>query len=180
MSRIFSNIKMRKSERGYTLAELLIYVALISILLLIIIQTSFILASTYKRSRAYLDINSAAINSFSRFSRDIRRATSVDLVNSVLGASPGRLVLLMKRDNGTDDKVSFDLSDSKIKVSENDVYLGDITQSNMAVSNLTFRRFTYASTTAIRIEMTLAPKASSSVPALNFYSTYVLRGSYLE
>ncbi len=165
---------------GYTIAELVVYVALVALLLGVIVTTALSMSSVYKRSRAYLDINSAAITSFSKFSRDIRRATSVDLVNSSFGATPGRLVLLMKKSDGTNDSVSYYLSGGRVQTDQNGANQGDVTQSDMTVSNLTFRKFANASSTAIRIEMTLAPNASSSVPALNFYGTYVLRGSYVE
>lgn len=168
------------SQRGYTLAELVVYVGLVAVLLGVVLSTAFSMSSIYKRSRAYLDINSAAITAFSKFSRDIRRATSVDTVNSSLGSPAGRLVLLMKRSDGTNDSATYYLSESRVKLDENGSLSGDVTQSNMAVSNLTFRKFGNASTTAIRVEMTLAPTASTSVPALNFYGTYVLRGSYVE
>ena len=171
----------RNPSRGYTLAELVVYVGLISILLLLIAGTTYTMIKTSRRSRAFLDVNSAAISAFSRFSRDIRRATSVDTVNSTLGASSGKLVLNMKKSDGTNDVTTFYLSDdAKVKISQNGTFEGDITQDNLAVSNLTFRKFSVASTTAIRVEMTLAPDASTTVPALNFYGTYVMRGSYVE
>ncbi|MBI5134377.1 MAG: hypothetical protein HZA81_03260 [Candidatus Taylorbacteria bacterium] len=169
-----------RKHRGYTLVETIVYAALVAALLLVIVGSTIALAKGHKRSQAYLDVNSAAVSAFSRFSRDIRRASSVDTVNSVLGASSGKLVLNMRRPDGSNDVSTFYLSDTKVKIDKNGVFEGDITQDNMAVSNLTFRKFTAASSTAIRVEMTLAPDASSTVPALNFYGTYVLRGSYTE
>ncbi|HEU0080557.1 MAG TPA: prepilin-type N-terminal cleavage/methylation domain-containing protein [Candidatus Paceibacterota bacterium] len=173
----------RASDRrdgGFSLAELIVYVALVAILLGVIVSTALSMGAVYRRSRTYLDINSAAVTAFSRFSRDIRRASAIDLNDSVLAATPGRLTLLMKRSDDTNDSVSYYVSDSKVKVDENGAYAGDVTQGDVAVFNLTFRKFASASSTAIRIEMTMAPAASTSVPALNFYGTYVLRGSYVR
>lgn len=167
-------------QKGNTLAEMIVYVGLVSILLLVIIQTASSISTTSKRSRSYMDINSAAVSAFSRFSRDIRRATSIDTVRSILEASSGTLVLIMKKSDGTNDVLTFFLSEQKVKISKNGIYEGDITQDNIAVSNLTFRKFAVGSTTAVRVEMTLAPDASTTVPALNFYGTYVLRGSYIQ
>jgi len=167
-------------QKGNTLTEMLVYTGLVTLLLLVIIQTAFAISKTSKRSRSFLDINSAAVSAFSRFSRDIRRATSIDTVQSTLGASSGKIVLNMKKSDGTNDVLTFYLSDAKVKISQNGAYVGDITPDNLAVSNLTFRKFSVASTTAIRVEMTLAPEASTTVPALNFYGTYVLRGSYIQ
>ena len=169
-----------KNQKGNSLAEMIVYVGLVSILLLVIIQTAFSISQTSKRSRSYMDVNSAAVSAFSRFSRDIRRATSIDTVQSTLGASSGKLVLNMKKSDGTNDVLTFFLSDAQVKINQNGVYVGDITQDGLAVSNLTFRKFAVGSTTAIRVEMTLAPEASTTVPALNFYGTYVLRGSYIQ
>lgn len=173
-------LRISNRTKGNTLAEMLVYVGLVSLLFLVIIQSAFAISKTSKKSRSFLDINSAAVSAFSRFSRDIRRATTIDTVQSILGASGGRLVLNLRETNGSNSTLSFYLSEGRVKIAENGVYTGDITQDNMAVSNLTFRRFSAASTTAVRIEMTLAPDASTTVPALNFYGTYVLRGSYIQ
>lgn len=178
MSPIFS----RRSKRGggYSTAELVVYVGLVTLLVAAIVQTAVTTATSHRRSRAFLDMNSAAVTAFSRFSRDVRRATAVDVPNSTLDASSGKLALLMRRDDGTNDSTTFYLEDATVKVSENGSYVGDLSPDGLDVSNLTFRRFAAGSTTAVRIEMTLAPSASTSVPALNFYSTYVLRGSYID
>lgn len=159
---------------------MLVYIGLMALILLIVIQSALAISKTSKRSRSFLDINAAAVSAFSRFSRDIRRATSIDTVQSTLGASSGKLVLNLRQTNGTNSTLTFYLSEAKVKIAENGAYTGDITEDNMTVSNLTFRKFSVASTTAVRIEMTLAPDASTTVPALNFYGTYVLRGSYVQ
>lgn len=169
-----------KGNSGYTIAETVVYVGLVGLLLVVIASSALVMSGASRRSRAYLDVNAAAISAFSRFSRDIRRATSIDAVESILGASSGKLVLNMRRADGTNDVTTFYLSDAKVKIDVNGAYSGDITQENMAVSNLTFRRFAVSTSTAIRVEMTVAPDASTTVPALNFYGTYVLRGSYIE
>ncbi len=176
MSRASSN----KSSRGFTLVETLVYVTLVAMLLLVIVQISAAVSASYKTSRVYLEVNSTALSAFSRFSRDIRRATGVDAIASTLEASSGKLVLQMKRDDGTNDVTVLYLEGEKVKVLENDAYLGDLTPSGVAISNLTFRLFSVASTTAVRVEMTIAPQEETQVPALNFYGTYVLRGSYIK
>ncbi|MDO8579245.1 MAG: prepilin-type N-terminal cleavage/methylation domain-containing protein [bacterium] len=168
------------SQRGYTLVEMLISIGLVALLLLVIIETSLSVAKSHERARDFLEVNSTAIGAFSRFSRDIRRATSVDVVNSTLGASQGKLVLNMKKDDGSNDVTTFYLAEERVKEEYNGTIVGDLTPGAMNVSNLTFRLFTVSSTTAMRIEMTVAPSASSTVPAVNFYSTYVLRGSYTQ
>jgi prepilin-type N-terminal cleavage/methylation domain-containing protein len=169
-----------KNSRGFTLVEMIISVGLVSILLLVTIQTSLTVASIHRQSRTYLDVNSSAINAFSRFSRDTRRASLVDTVQSTLGASSGKLVLNMKKVDGSYDTTTFALASGTVQSFYNGAYTGDLTPININVSNLTFRRFFTGSTTAIRIEMTVAPDASSTVSALNFYGTYVLRGSYSQ
>lgn len=170
----------RDSDKGFTLVEMAIYVVLASLMFLLIMQIAFSISDSHERTRTYLDMNSTVMAAFSKFSRDIKRATSVDEIASTLGGSSGKLVLKMKRDDGTDDVTTIYLSDDKVKVEENGEYLGDLTKSTMNISNLTFRLFEVSTTTAVRVEMTVGPKASSTVEAINFYGTYVLRGSYVE
>lgn len=172
--------RIRKHKEGFTIAETIVYVSLVSFLLLLIMETSYSIARRQKESTAHFNINAAAMTAFSRFSRDAKRATGINLVRSTLGASPGNLVLQMKKPDGTNDEVSFYLSDDKVKTAFNGAYLGDLTPNDVVVSNLTFRPFTMASSSAVRVEMTVGSQDVSSVPALNFYGTYVLRGSYLE
>jgi len=159
---------------------MIVYVALIALLFIALVAVESQISTSERRARAFLDINSAAVSAFSRFSRDIRRASSIDTVNSTLSASSGKLALIMKKSDGTNDTTTFYLSSGKVKVDENGVYTGDITQENMEVSNLTFWKFSMGTSTAVRIELTLAPDATTTVPALNFYGTYVLRGSYIQ
>lgn len=173
-------IQRRHTTHGFTLAEMLVSVGLVSLLLLVTIEASLSVGEIHRRSRAYLDVNSSAVNAFSRFSRDIRRAETVNAVESTLGASNGRLVLNLRNPDYSYSTQTFSLASGTVQSFYNGVYTGDLTPRSMDVSNLTFRRFITGSTTAIRIEMTVSPDASSSVPALNFYGTYVLRGSYAK
>lgn len=166
---------------GYTLIEMIVTIGLVSLLLLAIVNVSFSIGTSHRRARTYLEINSSALSAFSRFSRDIRRASSVDVVNSTLGASSGRIVLNMKKDDGSNDVTTFYLAGDRVREIFNGNFMGDITPGPMNVSNLTFRLFATATSTAVRVEMTVAPDdINSLVPAVNFYGTYVLRGSYIE
>ncbi|MFA6095755.1 MAG: hypothetical protein WC767_02830 [Candidatus Paceibacterota bacterium] len=174
-----NSIRSRTSS-AFTLAEIVVSVGLTALLLLVMVETGLAVGSIRERSRTYLDINSSAVNAFSRFSRDIRRATSVDAVQSTLGASDGKLVLNLRQPDGSYNTQTFALSGGTVQSFYNGVYNGDLTPVSMEISNLTFRRFLTGSTTAMRVEMTVAPGASSSIPALNFYGTYVLRGSYSQ
>ncbi len=160
--------------------EVVVYASLVALLLLIIVEMTFSIAGSSKKSGAYLDVNSTAVAAFGSFSRDIRRATAVDDIASSLDASSGRLVLQMKSADGSNDVTTMYLDESKVKEDVNGSYVGDLTPDNINVSNLTFRLFRVASTTAIRVEMTVAPEDESGVPAVNFYGTYVLRGSYVQ
>jgi type II secretory pathway pseudopilin PulG len=181
VSELYNEPMMKRGHtRAFTLAETVVSVGLVSILLLVTIQTSLTVTSIHRRSRVYLDVNSSAINSFSRFSRDIRRATSINAVESTLGASNGKLVLNLRQSDGSYATQTFSLANGIVQSFYNGVYNGDITPLSMDVSNLTFRRFLTGSTTAMRVEMTVAPDASSTIPAINFYGTYVLRGSYSQ
>jgi len=175
-----SVLNIKKKTKGFTITETIVYVGITSLLLLVIMDISYSIANRQKESTAYFDMNAAAMTAFSRFSRDIKRATGINLVRSTLSASPGNLVLQMKKTDGTNDETSFYLESDKVKTKFNGTFLGDLTPNDIVVSNLTFRPFSMASSSAIRVEMTVGPRDVSLVPALNFYGTYVLRGSYIE
>lgn len=171
---------MSRISRAFTLIEVVVYASLVACILLIIVEMTISIAGLSKRSGAYLDVNSTVVAAFGGFSREIRRATAVDEIASVLGASSGRIVLQMKKEDGSNDLTALYLEEGRVKKDVNASYVGDLTPDSIEVSNLTFRLFRLASTTAIRVEMTVAPQEESGVSAVNFYGTYVLRGSYVQ
>lgn len=160
--------------------EMIISVGLLALMLVVIVDSAMAISRSHDRSQRFLEMNGAAIGAFSTFSREIRKASSIDTVGSVLEASDGKVVLNMKKDDGTNDQTALFLQDEKVKESKNGALVGDLTPRDIDVSNLTFRLFQIASTTAVRVEMTVSPRDESSVPPMNFYGTYVLRGSYTE
>jgi hypothetical protein len=159
---------------------MVVYATLVALLITLLVDTSLSVAKMQKESFVYFNLNSAAMTAFSRFSRDIKRAASIDLVRSIINTHPGKLILQIRKPDGTYDETSFYMRGDVVATDFNGAYLGDLTPDGIVVSNLTFKPFDTASSSAVRVEMTVRPRDTSLIAALNFYGTYTLRGSYIE
>ena len=164
-------LNFQKTNKGFSLIETIVYVAIFSILLASVSSATSLLFSSYQKTKVVRRIENSAILSMDRMVRDIRNASSVDAANSVFNVPYGALSLVS---GATTTK--YYLSNGQIYVEENGNTLGPMTLSNVNVSSLVFNYISTGTSEAIRVRMTIS--GSLSMPAKNFYDTAVLRGSY--
>jgi hypothetical protein len=108
-------------------------------------------------------------------SREIRAASSINIVTSVLGTHPGRLVLDGDDELGNTRTVEFYESNGKVYIMENGVDLGPLSVEGANVTSLVFRRFTGINSEGVRLELSIESGESASYKNMNFYSTAVIR-----
>lgn len=177
---MYLNSRKNKNS-GTSLAEAMVYVAILIVIFAGIVRGVFMLSSSYRNVKTYRAIESSAVTSMDRMIREIRNATSVNTAQTAYGISSGSLALNSLNASGTASSVRFfvSTSTSRLFLEENGVNVGPLTPSSVIVSNLTFRSFATSTSAAVKIEMTIASASSSSVYfSKNFYGTAVLRGSY--
>jgi len=165
--------KIRNSTTGYSIVEMLVYIAILSTIAVVTVNVVISLAGSYSSLRASRNINSAAVASLERIVREARLLENVDLANSTLTTHPGRLTLMRGATT-----TEFYLDGSVLKVRENGVPAGSLTSQNAVVTNLIFRHVTSAATEAVKIEMTLQSAVGNITKTENFYDFVILRGSY--
>ena len=171
----------KRKNAGTSLAEAMVYIALLVIIFAGIVRGVFMLSTSYRNVKTYRSIESSAVSSMDRMVREIRNATDVNTAQTSYGISAGSLALNSINASGTASTVRFyvSTSTSRLYLEENGVNVGPLTPSNVIVSNLTFRSFSTSTVSAVKIEMTVASASSSSVFfSRNFYGTALLRGSY--
>jgi hypothetical protein len=132
----------------------------------------------YRNLQSAEAINESAQSALERIVRDSRGATSIDTLKSSLGTSPGDLYLNTLDQDGATTSVEYFVTGQSIHIKEAGVDIGQITASNVRVTNLVFHRIAATSSVAVKIEMTLESGTSTHYLSKNFYSTAVLRGSY--
>ncbi len=165
------------TNSGFTLVETIMYLLLLVLLLAVVIGLILSLSKTYKVIQATKNIETSAVFSLERMTRDIRSATSVTTGQSTLGTNPGVLTLNSTDSSGAALTIKYYLSNNVIKVDENGSYVGPLTLSGVTVSNLIFRLSTSTNSQAVKVEMTLQSSSGSATTTSDFNTTVELRGS---
>jgi hypothetical protein len=170
------------SNGGYSFVEVIIYLAMLIILLTAIINGTLLLAQSYRSVKVVRDIESSAITSMDRMTREIHDASDINGTLTTYNTNPGSLELDTTDTSGTAITLRFYALNGKVMMDKNGVTEGQLTESDVHVSSLIFRSITSSSSVAIKIEMTLqgtsTSNGTSSLITKNFYDTAVVRGSY--
>jgi len=166
-----------KSQRGYSLVEMVLYIATLSFLLIVIITILINIISLEKQLTASRAIENSAAFGLERMVREVRGAKSVDVVGSILDTNPGKLVLSSTDSGGSTETVEFSVASGLLRLKINGVDQGALTQSKATVTRFVVSRMATTSSEAVRIQLTLESGTSTAYRSANFYSTDVLRGS---
>jgi prepilin-type N-terminal cleavage/methylation domain-containing protein len=163
-------------KKGFSLVEMLFYLAILSLLLLVVINCVVIIVSSYRNVRAEQTIENSAVAAMDRITEEIRNAVSVDSLNSTLGSSPG--ILSLNTATTSPAQIKFDGSTSTLAVYEDGSYSGPLFSGEARVKSLIFRSISTTTSSAIRIELEVESGTSTSYVSKKFYDTAILRGSY--
>lgn len=174
MFKFFIKNNKEKRTKGFTLIEVIVYIAVLGIVSIAIISSSMTVNSSFNRTRITRDLLESGNNSMERIVREIRQANSVDIANSTLGSNPGVLVLNGKDSGGSNRIVKFSVLSGALNIYENNTLLDNLLNQNVTISNLIFRRISTGTGEAVKIEMTLTNNSVSE----KFYDTVILRGGY--
>jgi type II secretory pathway pseudopilin PulG len=159
---------MRK-KRGYSILEVVVYLALIVIIGLVAVESVFAVYKAFARTRIERKLSLNGDTAIETILRSIREATSTDIGTSVFGSSPGVLDLGEKSfsRNAGNNALQVDYGSGN----------SDIT-TDASITNLIFYRQATTSSEIIKIEITLSAGQGSFNKTKNFYGSAVLRGKY--
>lgn len=169
------------SQKGFTLVESMIYLAILVFLLVGVVNAVITLTSMYRKVRVVKSVESSAVVLMDRIIRETRNATSIYSAQTSWNISNGSLALNTTDSAGSASIIRFYIATSTARamLEENGVNLGPLTDSNVRVSSLVFRSYSTTTSSAVKIEMTLESASTSPLyVSRNFYGTAVLRGSY--
>lgn len=162
-------------SRGFSLVEMLIYIAILVLMLAVIMNIVISVVSSGRIIKALRTVENSALASLERITRETRQAESVNLASSVLDTNPGHLTLQGLDALGTPRTVEFYLSSGVLMFSEDGVEVGALTQADAQVTSLVFRRFSGPNAEGIRTEITIESGTSTHYRSNDFYSSVVLR-----
>lgn len=165
-----------KTKGGYSLIEIIMYLAILAGITIVIVNILTQISSSRTRLTAAQRVATSAGLSLDRMAREIHTATGVSTTTSVLGTSPGRLVL-NGLESGSPYTIEFSLSGNTLNIIRNGVTTGPLTEAGTSVTELIFRHSASSTDQAISIEMTIQSGTSTSYRSEKFYTTAVLRQS---
>ncbi|NQV88179.1 MAG: prepilin-type N-terminal cleavage/methylation domain-containing protein [Parcubacteria group bacterium] len=163
---------------GFTLIEMLAYIAVLSIILVLIVTSLSSLITSENRVNIEKNIETSASTALERMTRDIRDAKSIDTAGSTFGSNSSVLSLNTTDVGGNPKTEAFYLDNNILKISENGTETGALTFSSSRVTKLVFKSLDSGNSSAIQIKITIESGIGQYLKSETFYSTVILRGSY--
>lgn len=175
---IFLTNMKNTRKNGYSLMEMLIYLAIFTMLSILVINSLITVMTSFSTTRTNRDLLESGSTAIERISREIRQAKTVDTTNSTLGSSPGVLQLNSTDGSGNALLVKFMVSSGALNMYTGGTLKDNLLGQNITVNNLVFRRISTTNGEAVKIELTLQDNSSKTTKTANFYDTIILRGGY--
>ncbi len=172
------NFKILKFKRGYSIIEIIIYIAIFIAVSIAVINSFVVVMNSFVSARTNQDLLTSGNDALERVSREIRQATSVDVANSTLGSSPGILQMNSVDSGGTARISKIAYVSGALDIYNNGVLIGNLVGQNVLVTNLVFRRISTTNGEAVKVELTLQDQRAPYYKSENFYDTVILRGKY--
>lgn len=167
--------KKFNTRKGFTLVEMLIYIACFVLLIGAIVSSLLLFSSSYRNIKAIRELERGAVSSINQIVRDSRNAIRIDGANTSYNNANGSLQIVLP-DNSTE---RFYLSNGVVMLDQNGVSVGALTSNKISVTSLVFRPITASNSDGVKIEMTVRATSTNDFSITkNFYNTVVLRGSY--
>lgn len=144
---------MLRSQKGFTLVELILYVSICSILLLTISSFLSFLLGARVRSQAITEVNQQGFQVMSLITQTIRNGRSIQVPS--IGTSSSTLSITTG--NAVLNPTVFDLSSTTVRIKEGSKTVVPLINSRVRLSALTFQNVSSASSTEkiIRISYTI-------------------------
>jgi competence protein ComGC len=164
--------KQKNSEgTGFTLVEMLIYVALMTIITIIIVQVLMVVLKSNKISFAEINIRNSGYTAMEGMLREIYASENIATTSSgVLEMNQGTNIVRFA--------VLSDLSLNFYEGAGTPILVGPLTSKGILVKSLIFTPINTGKSKAIRIQMQLESTINDQTKSNWFYGTAILRGSY--
>lgn len=178
----FSFLKIKnyklKTNSGFSLIEMLIYVATLVLVLLIIINTTLLMAKAYSGMKISYDINNSAVNIMERVAREIRWSEDVNLAQSVFNLDAGILSLNSLDDLGGIVEKRFFIEGENLMFREAMEEANPLNINGIKVNRFFLTRVDLVRSKMIKIELELEGQLKDKIKTETFYNSIIMRESY--
>jgi len=160
---------------GYSIVEILVYLAIFTSLSVLVINSFIAILSSFNTTNINRKLVESGSIVMERVSREIRQAESIDTAHSSFDVLQLNSI---DTDTGNPAIIKFATVDEAINLYKDGTLLGNLLEDDISVTNLTFTRIQTTSSEAVRIKMTLEYSRGQNTRTENFYNTIILRGGY--
>ena len=158
------------NHRGVSLVELILYVALASIVLLAM-GTFTIDVLLGRQKVAVIDKQKQTTRvAWARMNREIERATGINTGASTFGSHPGVLSLVMP--DAANNPTVFDVSGGRLRMTQGANPAIFLTPTNITVSNLVFTNLSNGTTYVVRVQFDATANLASGNANYTASSSY--------
>ncbi len=177
-SQIASTRMRRKAfSWGFSMVEMIIYVALLSFFMIVAINGAIIMISSYSKAQSARLLDSSINLLVSKIGREARGATSINDALSIFNQSPGR-ISFFTTNAGVSVPLEFYIEGGVLKMKRDGVFIGDVTLPGVSVDEILFKKIDNFGRQAFKMTITLTANKSGQTKTENFYYTTALRGGY--
>lgn len=166
-----------KKQSGYSLIELLVYVALFAVVLIIFVQGAIELLNTYAQYSANRIVRNTSLELFERVGHELRDAQTINVSSSVFTTHPGTLAYITNEDEMNMNS-SIILDNGSLLLYEESNLVGPLTPEEIEVSDFVLYHLNNTSSEMVVIEVTLSTTKRNVTVEKSYRDAFVLRGSY--
>lgn len=163
-------------QQGFSLVEMIIYIAILTLLTSVLVTSAVSLLSTFVYMRAGEEIAQSGVISLERITRETRTANAVLTAQSTLDSSPGVLALDTVDVAGNPTTVTFRLTSGRITIQQGTTAATPLTPGNVTISNLVFHQVDGTNTDAVRTSFTATRNVRGVTVSKEYRAFTVLDG----
>lgn len=177
--------KVLKNKKGYTLVEMLIYVALLGIITVVILGVFFVISRTNSRIISMIEINSNAYSAMERMAYEASNASNIyfptsNFANYNFDAAKAKQFSLATKQaaaaNENTAYLDFYLENNTIFLKQDGAAPVALTSSNVRVESLNFYYYKNDSRESVKIDFTIKSNNILNLDAsINLATTVALR-----
>ncbi len=163
-----------KANQGFTLVEILLYTALISIMLFAVSDFYFLIIKSRVKNQTIAEVEQQAAQAIQMITQTARNAENV----TSPGAGGSAAFLTLDAADAAKDSTIFDLSGGAIRIKEGVGSPIVLTNSRVIASGLNFQNLSYSGTPGIiRVSFTLSRANPENRNEYNYSKTFYASAS---
>lgn len=169
-----------KLNSGLTMIELLVYLAIFSIVLSITIQIMSGSFGIFAKTRSVRGLTTSGSSIIERMSYNIRKSTGLGMTGNTFGVTPGSLSVQLEDSGGVVRTYYYTVDAATSRITET-IDSGSpqfLHGPGQTVTNFTVSQITAGDSLGININLTLTDNRLSPAQSETFTTTTLMRGTY--